>query len=43
MRSTFHGKLVAKQDDFYPLLVFQNLDEQDNSLLRYITVTVLPN
>ena len=35
--------MVAKQDDFYPLFVFQNLDEPDNSLLRYITVTKLPN
>lgn len=35
--------MVAKQDDFYPLFVFQNLDEPDNSLLRYVTVTKLPN
>ena len=35
--------MVAKQDDFYPLLVFQNLDERDNSLLKYVTVTLLPN
>jgi hypothetical protein len=35
--------MVAKQDDFYPLMVFQNLDEKDNSLLRYVTVTLLPN
>ena len=35
--------MVAKQDDFYPLFVFQNLDECDNSLLRYVTVTLLPN
>jgi len=43
MRITLHAKMVAKQDDFYPLMVFQNLDERDNSLLRYITVTLLPN
>lgn len=35
--------MVAKQDDFYPLFVFQNLDERNNSLLRYVTVTLLPN
>ena len=43
MRTTFHAKMVAKQDDFYPLMVFQNLDEDNNSLLKYVTVTVLPN
>ena len=43
MRTTIRAKMVAKQDDFYPLFVFQNLDEQENSLLRYITVTLLPN
>jgi hypothetical protein len=35
--------MVAKQDDFYPLMVFENLDEKRDSLLKYITVTVLPN
>lgn len=35
--------MVAKQDDFYTLLVFQNLDERENSLLRYVTTTLLPN
>ena len=43
MRTTFHVQVVTKQDDFYPLLVFKNLDEPNNSLLKYITVTVLPN
>ena len=40
---SFRGKLVASQEDFYSQFVFQNLDEQDDSLLRYITVTKLPN
>lgn len=43
MRTTLHVKMVAKQDDFYPLMVFENLDEKRDSLLKYITVTVLPN
>ena len=43
MRTTFHGKLVASRDDFYTLYVFQNLDEPNNSLMRYITVTKPPN
>lgn len=43
MRTTFHGKLVAIRDDFYTLYVFQNLDEPNNSLMRYITVTKPPN
>ena len=43
MRCTVHGKLLAIQDDFYKNYVFQNLDERQNSLLRYITVTRLPN
>lgn len=43
MRATFHGKLVASRDELYSLYVFQNLDENNNSLLRYITTTKLPN
>ena len=43
MKVTFHGKLVAKLDEQYTTMVFQNLDEPDNSLLKYITVTRLPN
>lgn len=43
MRTTFLGKVVAKRDGMYELIVFQNLDEHDNSLFRYITTTRLPN
>ena len=43
MRTTYYGKLVAIQPGQYTLYVFKNLDEPDNSLLRYITVTKLPN
>lgn len=43
MRTTFRGKLLAEQDDFYKNYVFQNLDEKTDSMLRYITVTRLPN
>lgn len=43
MRTTFHAKMVAKQDDFYPIFVFQNLDEKENSLFKYLAVTLLPN
>lgn len=43
MKITIRGKLVAKLDNQYTSMVFQNLDEPDNSLLRYITVTKLPN
>lgn len=43
MKTTIRAKLVAKQDSIYKLLVFQNLDETENSLLRYITTTKLPN
>lgn len=40
---TIHGKLVAKQDGIYINYVFQNLDEDDKSLYKYITVTQCPN
>lgn len=43
MKVTIKGKLVAKLDEQYSTMVFQNLDEPNNSLLRYITVTKLPN
>lgn len=43
MRATYYGRLVAIQPGQYTLYVFKNLDEPDNSLLRYITVTKLPN
>lgn len=43
MRTTYHGEIVAKLEEQYKLYVIKNLDEQDNSLLRYVTVTVLPN
>lgn len=43
MKATFRAQLVAKQDEQYIMLVFKNLDEQNNSLLRYITTTKLPN
>lgn len=43
MKATIHAKLVAKQDNIYPLLVFQNLEEPENSMMRYVTVTKLPN
>jgi len=43
MKVTFRGKLVARLDEQYTTMVFQNLDEPNNSLLRYVTVTRLPN
>ena len=43
MKTTFRGKLVAERQDFYTLFVFQNLDEPDNSLMRYVTTTKPPN
>ena len=43
MRTTYYGEVVAIQEGQYTLYVFKNLDEQNNSLLRYITVTKLPN
>lgn len=43
MRITIHAKLITKQDGFYPIAVFQNLEEPLHSLIRFITVTVLPN
>lgn len=43
MRTTFHVELVALSDQQYKLYVFKNLDEEENSMLRYITVTRCPN
>ena len=43
MRTTFLGHLVAIQPGQYTVYVFKNLDEPNNSLLRYFTVTKLPN
>ena len=43
MKVTIKGKLVDKLDEQYSTMVFKNLDEPNNSLLRYITVTKLPN
>lgn len=43
MKVTIRGKLVARLDEQYASMVFQNLDEPNNSLLRYVTVTKLPN
>lgn len=43
MRTTFLGELVAKQPGQYTLYVFKNLDQGNNSLLRYFTVTQTPN
>lgn len=43
MRTTYLGEVVAIQPGQYTVYVFKNLDEKDNSLLRYITTTRLPN
>ena len=43
MRTTYHGKIVAIQPGQYTVYVLKNLDEQDNSLFRYVTITKLPN
>lgn len=43
MRTTYLGELVAIQPGQYTVYVFKNLDEKDNSLLRYFTVTKVPN
>ena len=43
MRNTILGKLVAKQDGVYKNYVFQNLDQAENSIFKYITVTICPN
>ena len=43
MKETIRGQLVAIQDGIYTNYVFKNLDESENSELRYITVTRCPN
>jgi hypothetical protein len=43
MRTTFYGEIVAMQSGQYSVYVIKNLDEPNDSLLRYITVTKLPN
>lgn len=43
MRNTILSKLVAKQDGIYKNYVFQNLDMPENSIFKYITVTICPN
>lgn len=43
MRTTFFGQVVATQPGQYTLYVFKNLDEKENSILRYFTVTQPPN
>ena len=43
MKNTIKAKLVARQDGLYSNYVFQNLDEEEQSELRYITVTKCPN
>lgn len=43
MRITIKGQLVAVQEELYTNYVFKNLDESDNSLMRYVTLTQCPN
>ena len=43
MQNTIRSKLVAKQDGVYKNYVFQNLDQENNSIFKYITVTLCPN
>ena len=43
MKETIKAKLVAIQSGVYTNYVFKNLDELENSELRYITVTRCPN
>lgn len=43
MRITILGKLVAIQEGQYRQIVIQNLDEQENSWTRYVTMTICPN
>ena len=43
MRVTFNGEVVATRPGQYTMYVFKKLDECDNSMLRYFTVTQLPN
>ena len=43
LKFTFYGKAVAKEEGQYKYIVFQNLDEKEDSFLQYITTTVCPN
>lgn len=43
LKFTFHGKAVAFEEGQYKHIVFQNLDEQDDSFIKYITTSVCPN
>jgi len=43
VKSTFKVELVAISDEQYKLYVFKNLDENNNSFLRYITTVRCPN
>ena len=43
MRHTIKAQLVAFQPGLYTNYVFKNLDESENSMDRYITVTKCPN
>ena len=43
MRITIKGQLVAIQEELYTNYVFKNLDEQTDSLMRYVTLTKCPN
>lgn len=43
LKFTFHGKVVATEEGQYKHIVFQNLDENDDSFLKYITTAVCPN
>lgn len=43
LKFTFHGKVVATEEGQYKHIVFQNLDENDDSFLKYITTFVCPN
>ena len=43
MKTTFKVQLVAVSDEQYKQYVFKNLDEPENSFLRYITTVRCPN
>ena len=43
MKETIKGQLVAIQNGIYTNYVFKNLDQIENSELRYITITKCPN
>lgn len=43
MRITIKGQLVAVHEELYINYVFKNLDEFDNSMTRYVTLTQCPN